>query len=261
MTIYNFVYQTTNKINDKIYVGVHRTEKLDDGYLGSGKALKRAVKKYGKENFTRRILSMHATYDAALVEEGVIVTEDFAKRKDTYNIKMGGIGGLHSEASRLKMSKSQTGRTHSAETKKKIAMAAKGRRKSAESRRKISEANTGRRATAETRAKQSAARKGMVHSAASKAKMSAAKMGKPRSEETKRKLSIAHRGKTLSEEHKKNISASSVGREGRTPSAETRAKISAARKGQPPSNKGVPHTEETKAKMRAAWARRRGENS
>ena len=49
---YNFTYQTKNLINGKTYVGVHSTDKLNDGYLGSGKRLQIAIEKYGRDNFT-----------------------------------------------------------------------------------------------------------------------------------------------------------------------------------------------------------------
>ncbi len=50
------VYQTTNLIDRKVYRGKHQTEILDDGYLGSGKHLQRAIAKHGIENFQREIL-------------------------------------------------------------------------------------------------------------------------------------------------------------------------------------------------------------
>jgi len=56
MSISNgFIYKTTNLINNKIYVGKHKTS-ANDGYLGSGLILGYAVDKYGKENFKREIL-------------------------------------------------------------------------------------------------------------------------------------------------------------------------------------------------------------
>lgn len=58
---YHFLYQTTNLINGKIYVGIHST---DD--LGSGIALINAIKKYGKENFEREILEFSNTRDEIL---------------------------------------------------------------------------------------------------------------------------------------------------------------------------------------------------
>ena len=50
------IYETTNLINGKTYIGQHEYKKLYDGYLGSGKILKQAIKKYGKENFFIRYL-------------------------------------------------------------------------------------------------------------------------------------------------------------------------------------------------------------
>ena len=46
------VYKTVNIENGNFYIGVHKQYcEGFDGYLGSGTGLKRAIKKYGKENF------------------------------------------------------------------------------------------------------------------------------------------------------------------------------------------------------------------
>jgi len=50
-----FIYEWTNKLNGKKYIGSH-IGNVDDGYIGSGKVFKQAIKKYGIENFTRNIL-------------------------------------------------------------------------------------------------------------------------------------------------------------------------------------------------------------
>jgi hypothetical protein len=34
--------------NGKKYRGIHKTSKIEDGYLGSGIAFKKAIEKYGK---------------------------------------------------------------------------------------------------------------------------------------------------------------------------------------------------------------------
>ena len=62
MKRYGFIYKTTNIVNGKIYIGQKRYERNNDimnpmpSYIGSGKKLANAIKKYGKENFRRKIL-------------------------------------------------------------------------------------------------------------------------------------------------------------------------------------------------------------
>ena len=50
------IYKTTNLINGKIYVGSDISN--IPSYLGSGKILKCAIKKYGKDNFQKEILDI-----------------------------------------------------------------------------------------------------------------------------------------------------------------------------------------------------------
>jgi hypothetical protein len=71
--LYNIVYETTCSINGQIYVGVHSTNDIDDGYLGSGARFEMAVKKYGKEAFSRKILYNYDTIEAAYLKEEEIV--------------------------------------------------------------------------------------------------------------------------------------------------------------------------------------------
>lgn len=102
------VYCTTNIINKKIYVGVHKTNpEIFDGYIGDncyvnrpstyekGKyRFHRAVKKYGPKNFIRNTIAVFDNSDDAFALEADIVNEEFLKRTDVYNLALGGkVGG------------------------------------------------------------------------------------------------------------------------------------------------------------------------
>ena len=89
----HLVYKTTNVINKKIYIGIHSTRNIDDGYLGSGTAFKRALIKYGKDNFDRIILHNFNTREEAIEKEKDLVNYEFVLNKETYNLVTGG-GGL-----------------------------------------------------------------------------------------------------------------------------------------------------------------------
>ncbi|EQA7786718.1 hypothetical protein ACX818_001309 [Acinetobacter baumannii] len=91
--MYFYTYKITNLVNGKIYVGVHKTENLDDGYMGSGKVLKIAKQKHGIGNFSKEILMFHGNEDEMFEIEALIVDKEFINRHDTYNAKLGGLGG------------------------------------------------------------------------------------------------------------------------------------------------------------------------
>jgi len=87
------VYETTNNINGKKYIGYHKTTNLNDGYLGSGKILHYAIKKYGRGAFSRRILNFFDDTKSALAYEKKLITEEIIKEQLYYNIMPGGTGG------------------------------------------------------------------------------------------------------------------------------------------------------------------------
>lgn len=94
MKKYYILYKTTCLINNKIYIGVHSTNNLNDGYYGSGKKLKADISKYGKHNFKREILKYFNTSEEMYLAEKEIVTLDFIKSNDNYNSTIGGSGRL-----------------------------------------------------------------------------------------------------------------------------------------------------------------------
>lgn len=94
--MYGYVYKTTNSINGKIYIGQHKYSKqcIDRNYIGSGKILKEAVEKYGRNNFLCEILEFCDTRkDADRLEKYYINKFDSRNRNIGYNISFGGNGG------------------------------------------------------------------------------------------------------------------------------------------------------------------------
>jgi len=99
---FHTVYQTTNLMNNKFYIGAHSTDNLNDDYCGSGTNINRAIEKYGREFFKKEILYIFETPEEMFAKEKEIVTLDFLKRSDVYNIVEGGYGGYNKGSTGLK---------------------------------------------------------------------------------------------------------------------------------------------------------------
>ena len=84
------IYKTTNLLNNKIYIGQHQTNNLDDGYFGSGYNIKKAVAKHGIQNFDTCVLFNFDSFEEMNNKEIELVNEAFIKREDTYNLVIGG---------------------------------------------------------------------------------------------------------------------------------------------------------------------------
>ena len=96
MKAYGFVYETTNKLNGMKYIGkcIYGRQNDWEKYLGSGTYLKRAINKYGKENFVKVILEeAYSDEELNKLEEDYIERFDAVNSTQYYNIKMTSIGG------------------------------------------------------------------------------------------------------------------------------------------------------------------------
>jgi hypothetical protein len=90
---YHFIYKTTCLITNRWYIGMHSTNCLDDGYIGSGKRLWLSIKKYGIENHVREILEFCEDRKTLAIREKEIVTFDLLQESLCMNLALGGHGG------------------------------------------------------------------------------------------------------------------------------------------------------------------------
>lgn len=94
--MYGFIYITTNHINNKKYIGQRKYDKNDKwkDYLGSGIHIKRAIQKYGKENFSKEILEECESKEILDQKEKYWISYyNAVESMDFYNIANGGQGG------------------------------------------------------------------------------------------------------------------------------------------------------------------------
>ena len=138
---YHFIYCTTNLVTGRCYVGVHTTHDYNDNYLGSGKLIGSAIKKYGKCCFERQFLEFFRDRDSMFEKEDDYIAEltDIFGKEMMYNINTGGnappimrgeehplFGKKHSRESIKKMSEKHKGKVCPESVRQKIADANKG---------------------------------------------------------------------------------------------------------------------------------------
>lgn len=88
--MFHFVYKITNKTNGHYYIGVHSTTCIEDGYTGSGTLMKRALRKYGVQNFDREIIDSLETRNDAFKKEAELVNQSLLNDPKCYNLALGG---------------------------------------------------------------------------------------------------------------------------------------------------------------------------
>jgi group I intron endonuclease len=189
------IYKTTNLINGKFYVG--KDARNLNCYLGSGKLLKKAIKKYGKNNFVKEILEVCDNL-IDLEEREKYWIKELDSIKNGYNLTEGGTGG-----------NTFTNNSNKEEIRDKL----KNRKHTEETKRKISENNwqknnlgsrTGTKWSEEQRFKMdeywsnnTSPMKGKKHTEESKQSNRDKHLGKKMSEETRVKMSLVKKGKSM----------------------------------------------------------------
>ena len=111
-----YIYKITNNLNNKIYIGLKtKTVEESESYYGSGIAIKQAIKKYGKDNFTKTILERDITDHDYLQERERHYIDIYDSLNNGYNLTKGGdgtIGHTHTEEYKQSHAKRYIGRAH-----------------------------------------------------------------------------------------------------------------------------------------------------
>ena len=246
---FSIVYQITNLLDGRIYIGVHTTYNINDNYMGSSKYLKKDIKKLGKQNFKKISLHIFDNQKEACMKEAELVTKEFCLRPDTYNLMRGGLYNfswvgtttvIDKEGNTSRVYKEDPrylsgefvgvtkGKQHSLETKEEIRKARLGVKLSKETLEKMLKTKSENRNkpdfvrrtnTPETIEKMKQSQLGHKVSEESIQKRlntilqnGSSNKGMIHSEETKEKIRQAHTGKEMSEESKKKNRLAHLGK-------------------------------------------------
>lgn len=206
------IYKTTNLVNGKQYIG--RDKYNNPNYFGSGRLLKKAVRKYGKENFKKEILEVCCSFEHMVEREEYWLNHyDAGNNKMFYNMHNNGAGGMGVSGEKHYM----YGKHHTEERKRKWSESRKGEKNGMYGKGYLLKGEKnywyGKHLPEEVRKKISESRQGEKNH----------NYGKKYSDELKNKIRLSLTGRKFSEEHKKNISE---GSKGKVLSDETRKKMS-----------------------------------
>jgi hypothetical protein len=94
---YHYIYKTVNLINSNFYIGMHSTNNIKDGYMGSGNKIKSSIRHYGKNNHKFEILEFLDSRDLLMAREKEIVNRELLSDPFCLNIMEGGYGFLDEE--------------------------------------------------------------------------------------------------------------------------------------------------------------------
>lgn len=89
---HHVIYKTTCLVTSKYYIGMHSTDDLADGYIGSGKRLWQSLRKHGIEQHHCEVLEHLPSREALRVREAELVDSLLLEDKLCMNIALGGHG-------------------------------------------------------------------------------------------------------------------------------------------------------------------------
>lgn len=187
MSKFHYIYKTTCLITKKYYIGMHSTNNINDGYLGSGNLISRSIHKHGKENHIIEILEFFPNRKSLSIREKEIVNEKMLKEELCLNLKLGGEGGWENVNPWPKTRSRKLSQEHI----EKIRINSSKYRHSIESKKKISKSNKGKHHICHSEETKNKIRIGNLKNAGDKNGF----FGKKHSEETKLKWSMARTGK------------------------------------------------------------------
>ena len=191
------IYKITNLINNKFYIGKHQTNNVDDEYMGSGKLITAAIKKYGANSFRKEILHIFDNEkDMNNAEKNLVILSE-----DSYNLCPGGNGGFgYINNNKLKNNKTQRekasiniSKLNASRTKEHFINSAL---KSAKKRKENGTQHIGSTDHLNTDESIRKRKETMNKNGHSKGEKNS-QFGKPRSEETKRKISETLKNKRM----------------------------------------------------------------
>ena len=137
--MYGYIYLTTNIVNNRKYIGMHKSPKFDESYKGSGKLVSQAFKKYGFDKFETKIIDTADDFDTLCEKEIYWISKYNAVESPLfYNICSGGECNYKINGVSIKK-----GKKISEQARINTSNAHKGIRPSEETRRKMSESRIG----------------------------------------------------------------------------------------------------------------------
>jgi group I intron endonuclease len=182
-----------------MYVGkMSKSVKSSRSYMGSGKLIKKAIKKYGKDNFLKDILEENIAKDELSLREIFWIKKLNTKIPCGYNLTDGGEGTLGIKKTKQQIEKHRLtiiGKKASEETREKMRNSKIGKKKSYEHSKNISKGLKGRKLSVDHVRKVAEGNRGKKLSEEHKRIISDFHKGRPTSEETKTKMSLANKDK------------------------------------------------------------------